>query len=128
MKSNKASGLEGLKPVEFYQCFRDQLSSLFLIYSKNCNVDLSTHSGYISYPQIMWKIYVNFRINFIPCIKILYKTPIFRLKNNGWISRTCQMHLRNRQGCPISASLYLFVAEILSDKFFLKWVNKRIYC
>lgn len=53
MKSNKASGLEGLKPVEFYQCFRDQLSSLFLIYSKNCNVDLSTHSGYISYPQIM---------------------------------------------------------------------------
>lgn len=58
----------------------------------------------------------NFGTNFINWIKILYKNPIFRLKNNGWISRTCQMHRGIRQGCPISALLYLFVAEILSDK------------
>lgn len=58
----------------------------------------------------------NFGTNFIHWIKILYKNPIFRLKNNGWISRTCQMHRGIRQGCPISALLYLFVAEILSDK------------
>lgn len=58
----------------------------------------------------------NFGTNVIHWIKILYKNPIFRLKNNGWISRTCQMHRGIRQGCPISALLYLFVAEILSDK------------
>ena len=58
----------------------------------------------------------NFGTNFIKWIKILYTKPIFRLKNNGWISRTCQMHRGIRQGCPISAILYLFVAEILSDK------------
>jgi hypothetical protein len=58
----------------------------------------------------------NFGTNFIKWIKILYTNPIFRLKNNGWISRTCHMHRGIRQGCPISAILYLFVAEILSDK------------
>lgn len=58
----------------------------------------------------------NFGTNVIHWIKILYENPIFRLKNNGWISRTCQMHRGIRQGCPISALLYLFVAEILSDK------------
>ena len=49
-------------------------------------------------------------------MKILYKDPTFRLKNNGWISKTCQMNRGIRQGCPISAILCLFVAEILSEK------------
>lgn len=51
-------------------------------------------------------------------MKILYKDPTFRLKNNGWISRTCQMDrgIRQAYGCPISAILYLFLAEILSEK------------
>ena len=58
----------------------------------------------------------NFGNDFINWIKILYNKPIFRLKNNGWISRTCEMKRGVRQGCPISAILYLFVAEILSLK------------
>ena len=58
----------------------------------------------------------NFGNDFINWIKILYNKPIFRLKNNGWISRTCEMKRGIRQGCPISAILYLFVAEILSLK------------
>lgn len=64
-ENNKASGLDGLQPVEFYQCFRDQLSrdqlsiSLCLICWKKCNVDLSTLSGYMSYPQTIWKIYIK---------------------------------------------------------------------
>ena len=41
---------------------------------------------------------------------------MFRLKNNGWISKTCYMTRGIRQGCPISAILYLFVAEILAIK------------
>lgn len=49
-------------------------------------------------------------------MQIWYWNPIFRLKNNGWISKACEMKRGIRQGCPISASLHLFVAEILSKK------------
>lgn len=35
------------------------------------------------------------------------------MKNNGWLSKTCSITRGIRQGCPISALLYLFVAEIL---------------
>ena len=49
-------------------------------------------------------------------MKILYTNPAFRLKNNGWISKTCKMTRGIRQGCPISALLYIFVAEILAKK------------
>ena len=56
----------------------------------------------------------NFGQNFVRWMKILYTNPIFRLKNNGWISKSCTMSRGIRQGCPISALLYLFVAEILS--------------
>ena len=56
----------------------------------------------------------NFGPNFISWIKTLYTNPIFRIKNNGWISKTCKMNRGIRQRCPISAMLYLFVAEILA--------------
>ena len=58
----------------------------------------------------------NFGQNFVRWMKVLYTNPIFRLKNNGWISKSCKMSRGIRQGCPISALLYLFVAEILSLK------------
>jgi hypothetical protein len=58
----------------------------------------------------------NFGPNFLKWIKILYHNPIFRLKNNGWITKTCKMQRGIRQGCPISALLYLYIAEILSLK------------
>lgn len=58
----------------------------------------------------------EFRENFLNWIRFLYQSPIFRLKNNGWISKTCEMKMGIRQGCPISAILNLFVAEILSEK------------
>ena len=58
----------------------------------------------------------NFGNNFIKWMSILYTKPMFQIKNNGWISKTCQMTRGIRQGCPISAILYLFVAEILAIK------------
>lgn len=47
---------------------------------------------------------------------IIYTNPIFKMKNNGWLSKTCTMTRGIRQGCPLSALLYLFVAEILAIK------------
>ena len=58
----------------------------------------------------------NFGENFITWMQILYNNPIFRVKNNGWISKICKMERGIRQGCPVSALLYLFVAEILAIK------------
>ena len=56
----------------------------------------------------------NFGESFIEWIRILYENPIFRLKNNGWVSKTCKMKRGIRQGCPISAMIFLFVTEILA--------------
>ena len=58
----------------------------------------------------------NFGEKFIKWMQILYKNPIFRLKKNNLISKTCSMERGIRQGCPVSAILFLFVAEILSIK------------
>ena len=55
----------------------------------------------------------NFWDSFIKWINILYTKPIFRIKNNGWISNTCWMSREIRQWCPVSALFYIFVAEIL---------------
>ena len=56
----------------------------------------------------------NFGETFIKWVRILYENPIFRLKNNGWVSKTCKMHRGIRQGCPIYAMIFLFVTEILA--------------
>lgn len=56
----------------------------------------------------------NFGDNFLSWIFILYNEPKFRLKNNGWITKTCSMNRGIRQGCPVSAIIFLFVTEILS--------------
>ena len=68
--------------------------------------------------NFMWEALkrFNFGNNFINWIKILYKNPVFRLKNNGWLSKTCNMHRGIRQGCPISAIIFLFVSEILGTQ------------
>ena len=56
----------------------------------------------------------NFGESFIKWIRILYKNPIFSLKNNGWISKKCKMQRGIRQQCSISAMVFLFVTKILA--------------
>lgn len=68
--------------------------------------------------NFLFKVLEKFNIsnNFIKWANILYTNPIFTMKNNGWLSKTCTMTRGIRQGCPLSALLYLFVAEILAIK------------
>lgn len=47
-------------------------------------------------------------------IKTLYNKPIFKIKNNGWISKPCTMERGTRQDSPVSALLFIFVLEILA--------------
>ena len=56
----------------------------------------------------------NFGTNFIKWITILYNNPIFRVKNNGWISQTYNMKRGQRQGCPLSALIFILIVEVLA--------------
>ena len=56
----------------------------------------------------------NFGQNFIKMVKTLYNEPIFKIKNNGWFSKSSTMQRGIRQGCPVSSLLFVFVIEILA--------------
>ena len=58
----------------------------------------------------------NFGSTFIKWIKLLYKNIFSCTINNGFLSRNFQLSRGIRQGCPISALLFILVAEILSIK------------
>ncbi len=56
----------------------------------------------------------NFGKNFIKWIKTLYTDPRIIVKNNGWMSREIEIKRGVRQGCPISALLFILCVEMLS--------------
>jgi hypothetical protein len=58
----------------------------------------------------------NFGPYFIRWVEILYKKPILHFKNNGWISRKIEPSRGIRQGCPVSALLFILSVEILAIK------------
>ena len=56
----------------------------------------------------------GFGSNFIKWVKILYNSPTFCIKNNGWISREGIMKRGVRQGCHVSALLFILAIEFMS--------------
>ena len=56
----------------------------------------------------------NFGENFIKWIKLLYTNISSCVSNNGYISNFFTLSRGIRQGCPISALLFILVAEILA--------------
>jgi hypothetical protein len=56
----------------------------------------------------------NFGNNFTKWISIFYNMPGFKMKNNGWISERLPMNRGIRQGCPLSALLFILSVEILA--------------
>ena len=56
----------------------------------------------------------NFGQNFIKWIKLLYTNISSYVSNNGYISNFFTLSIGIRQGCPISALLFILVAEILA--------------
>ena len=58
----------------------------------------------------------NFGPDFLRWIKIMYTKPTLRIKNNGWLSDSFQTSRGIRQGCPISALLFILVVEIMAVK------------
>ena len=58
----------------------------------------------------------GFGNNFISWISTIYNQPTFCVKNNGWITSELTMQRGVRQGCAISALLFILAVEILSIK------------
>ena len=56
---------------------------------------------------------LNFGQNFIKWMQTLYNEPMFKIKNNGWISKAYPLERSLRQGCPMSASLFVIIIEVL---------------
>ena len=66
--------------------------------------------------QFLQKIlkYYNFGEVFIKWVKIIYNNITSTVTNNGFFSAYFKLHRGVRQGCPISAYLFLLVVEILA--------------
>ena len=58
----------------------------------------------------------NFGDNLIKWIKLIYNKPLCCLNNNLYASQFFELTRGVRQGCPISALLFILVAEIMSIK------------
>ena len=53
---------------------------------------------------------------FINLVKMLYKNANNKIVNNGWVSNSFEISRGIRQGCPISALLYILAAEIMAER------------
>ena len=58
----------------------------------------------------------NFGTSFIQWIKTIYNNADGKVINNGWLSKTFSITKGVRQGCPLSALLFLLVVEVLAMK------------
>ena len=58
---------------------------------------------------------LNFGQSFINWVKILYTSPTCRIKNNGYFSQSIAMTRGIRQGCPLSARLFVLSVEMLAE-------------
>ena len=58
----------------------------------------------------------NFGSSFTKWVDIIYNKAESCFTNNGWTSRPFKIERGIRQGCPLSALLFILVVEILADK------------
>ena len=56
----------------------------------------------------------NFCKSFIKLIEVLYTDPIIVVKSNGYCNKKIKLAMGLRQGCPISALLFIIVVETLA--------------
>ena len=57
--------------------------------------------------------FFNFGTSFKQWIRTIYEQSVCKIKNNGYLSEQLSMTRGIRQGCPISALLFIPSVEIL---------------
>ena len=55
----------------------------------------------------------NFGPNFCNFMRTLYNKPIFSVKNNQWLTKPIEMGRGVRQGCSVSALVFILMVEIM---------------
>lgn len=67
--------------------------------------------------EFMFKTLDKFKFgdSFKKWVKILYTDPTCKVKNNGYISSAIKMTRGVRQGCPLSALLFILSVEVLAE-------------
>ena len=58
----------------------------------------------------------QFKDSFIHWIKVMYNNTSGKVINNGWVTQTFKIEQGVRQGCPLSALLFLLVADVMTRK------------
>ena len=58
----------------------------------------------------------NFGKSFKKWVSVMYQNVVSCVTNNGWTSKPLKINKGIRQGCPLSALLFLLAAEILAAK------------
>ena len=58
----------------------------------------------------------NFKESFIQWVKVLYINAEGKVINNGWISQSFKIKRGVRQGCPLSALLFVLVVEVMASR------------
>jgi len=58
----------------------------------------------------------NFGVQFCKWVKIMYKDVKSSVLINGWKTKSFEINRGIRQGCPLSALLFLLAVEILAEK------------
>jgi len=75
-----------------------------------------------AFDSLEWKFMVgvlkafNFGSSFIKWIETIYNSPEACIKNNGYLSNYFELSRGIRQGCPISALLFILSVELLAIK------------
>ena len=92
-------------------CSHENLPSIFLFLDFKKAFDNVDHNFLFE----ILKRY-NFGKSFIQWIKTIYNHADCKVLNNGWLSKTLSISKGVRQGCPLSALLFILVVEILAMK------------
>ena len=92
-------------------CSHENLPSIFLFLDFKKAFDNVDHDFLFE----ILKRY-NFGKSFIQWIKTIYNHADCKVLNNGWLSKTLSISKGVRQGCPLSALLFILVVEILAMK------------
>ena len=58
----------------------------------------------------------QFKNSFIRWIKVLYNNASGKVISNGWVSQSFKIEQGVRQGCPLSALLFILIADVMTRK------------
>ena len=107
----KRSALENVRLVQdvIDYCELEKIQSILMFIDFKQAFDNVNHSFLF---DILKKY--GFKDSFIIWIQTLYKNACGRILNYGWLSNTFSIQKGVRQGCPLSALLFILVVEALA--------------